>query len=140
VDLAERLVPGLLLRAHAHLLVAMTLLWLKEFARARPRLIVAYRSFAGAPAATSSASRSSSTSSRSADPSPGKAPRRCSSHAAHDQTFESHGMEDYAARATVSEGLAHCALEDHEAAVHAYRARAACLRAVSDSGAITSAR
>ena len=120
VDLAERLVPGLLLRAHAHLLVAMTLLWLKEFARARPRLIVAYRSFARAGAGEISfALVEHIESQRRSLSGEGASALLLATRARN--TFESHGMEDYAARATVSEGLAHCALGDHEAAVLSYR-------------------
>jgi len=118
--LPERLVPRLLLRAHAHLLLAITLLWLKEFSRARAHLIVAYRSFARADAdeasfalveAVEAQRRSLAGDGRTALALARRARR----------TFESYVMEDNAARATVIEGLAHCALNDHEEAVRAYR-------------------
>jgi tetratricopeptide (TPR) repeat protein len=117
---AERLVPRLMLRAHAHLLMAMTFLWLKEFSRARAQLIVAYRSFARAGAQeisfalvefVESQRRSLAGDGRTALP----LARRAR------QTFEDHGMEDYAARALVAEGLAHSILENHEEAVGTYR-------------------
>jgi tetratricopeptide (TPR) repeat protein len=98
----------------------MGLLWLKEYSRARPHLIMAYRSFARAGAdelsfalveQIESQRRSLSGDGRSAL----LLVRRAR------KTFEAHGMEDYAARAMVCEGLAHCALEAHEEAVLAFR-------------------
>jgi tetratricopeptide (TPR) repeat protein len=118
---AGRLAPRLLLRAHAHLLLAITLLWFKEFSRARAHLIVAYRSFASAGAQDISFALVELTESQRRSLSGEGRTSQALARRARD-TFEGLGMEDYAARATVAEGLAHCALEEHEDAVRAYRA------------------
>lgn len=120
-ELVEGLVPRLVLRGQAHLLLATTLLWLKEFSRARAHLIVAYRSFAGAGADEISFALveffESQRRSLSGD---GRSALALARRAR--ETFEGYGMDDYAARATVAEGLAHWALEEDEEAVRAYRA------------------
>jgi tetratricopeptide (TPR) repeat protein len=109
-----------MLRAHAHLLLAMALLWLKEFSRARRHLIVAYNSFAraGADEVSFALVETIESQRRSLSGEGGTAlllaRRAC-------KTFESYGMDDYAARATVTEGLAHCALDADEEAVSSYR-------------------
>jgi tetratricopeptide (TPR) repeat protein len=119
-ELAERLVPRLMLRAHAHLLLAMTLLWLKEFARARAHLIVAYRSFARAGADEISFALVENIESQRRSFSGEGRTGLLLARRAH-ETFEAYGMDDYAARATVTEGVAHWGLEEYEDAVRAYR-------------------
>lgn len=119
-NLAERLVPRLMLRAHAHLLLAMTLLWLKEFSRARAHLIVAYRSFARAGAdEISFALVENIESQRRSFSDEGRTGLLLARRAR--TTFYAYGMDDYAARATVTEGVAHWSLGEYEDAVRAYR-------------------
>jgi tetratricopeptide (TPR) repeat protein len=119
-ELGESLVPRLMLRAHAHLLQAITLLWLKEFSRARAHSIVAYRSFARAGAQEISfALVEFVESQRRSLSGEGRTALALARRAR--ETFESHGMEDYAARAVVTEALAHDAVGDFENAVSAFR-------------------
>jgi tetratricopeptide (TPR) repeat protein len=119
-ELAEGLVPRFMLRAHAHLLLAMALLWLKEFSRARRHLIVAYNSFARAGADdVSFALVENIESQRRSFSGEGRTGLLLARRAR--KTFSSYGMEDYTARATVSEGVAHWSLDEWEEAVTAYR-------------------
>ena len=112
--LARALVPRLMLRAQAHLLLAIASLWTKEFSRARAHLVVAYRSFArAAPRKTSLAIVEIVESQRRSLTGEGATALVLARRAR--ETFEAHAMEDYAARARVAEGLAHAMLGEHEA-------------------------
>ena len=119
-ELAERLVPRLVLRGQAHTLLGMACLWTQEAARGRAHLIVAYRSFArGGADEVSLALVELIESQRRALSGHGGSSlalaRRCR------QTFEERGISDYAARAVNAEGLAHTVLEQHEKALQAFR-------------------
>jgi tetratricopeptide (TPR) repeat protein len=117
---AELMVSRLTLRAQAHLLVAVACLWLNEFSRARAHLIVAYRSFAsGSCDETSLAQVELAEAQRRGLAHEGLGALVLARRAR--QTFEAEGLEDYAARARVAEGLAYCALDRQEDAVRAYR-------------------
>ena len=96
-DAAERAVPKLTLRAHAHMLLAIASLWTKEFSRARSHLVVAYRSFASGGSEMSLAVVEVVEAQRRALTGEG-APALALARRAR-ETFEAQGMEDYAARA-----------------------------------------
>lgn len=117
--LAERLVPRLLLRAQARLLLGIACLWAKEFSRAAGHLLMAYRAFARAGGdATSLAIVEMCESQRRALADEGGTAlllaRRCR------VTFEELGLEDMTARAMVAEGMAFNALGRQDEAVAAY--------------------
>lgn len=119
-DLAERLVPTLVLRGHAHNLLAIACQWTQEATRGRAHLVVAYRSFARAGADdVSLALVELAEATRRALVGEGATAlalaRRCRA------TFVEREMTDYAARATNAEALAHSALQQHEQAVRAFR-------------------
>jgi len=98
----------------------MAFLWLKEFAQARPHVIVAYRSFARADAQdVSFALVEHFESQRRSLTGEGRTALVLARRAR--ETFEDLGMEDYTARTMVAEGLAQWAMENHEDAVRAYR-------------------
>jgi tetratricopeptide (TPR) repeat protein len=118
-DSAERMVPKLTLRAHAHMLLAIASLWTKEFSRARSHLVVAYRSFGSSAQETSLALVELNEAQRRALTGEGSSALALARRAR--ETFEAQGMEDYAARARVAEGLAHSMLEEPEEALEAFR-------------------
>ena len=120
-DVAERMVPKLTLRAHAHLLLAIASLWTKEFSRARSHLVVAYRSLSLASGAsqTSLAVVEIGEAQRRALTGEGASALALARRAR--ETFEAHEMEDYAARARATEGVAHAVLEEPEEALEAFR-------------------
>lgn len=118
-DAAERSVPKLTLRAHAHMLLAIASLWTKEFSRARSHLVVAYRSFGPSAQETSLALVELNESQRRALTGEGASALVLARRAR--DTFEAQGMEDYVARARVAEGLAHAMLEEPEKALEAFR-------------------
>lgn len=118
-DTAERMVPKLTLRAHAHMLLAIASLWTKEFSRARSHLVVAYRSFAPGAQETSLALVELAEAQRRALTGDGASALALARRAR--ETFEAQEMEDYAARASVAEGLAHAMLEEPEEALQAFR-------------------
>jgi tetratricopeptide (TPR) repeat protein len=117
---AELMVPNVTLRAQAHLLLAIACLWTNRFSRARAHLVVAYRGFAaGGGDETKLAVVELAEAQRRAlsyEPLPALALTR----RAH-ETFQDRGLDDYAARARVIEGLAFYALHRDEDAVRAYR-------------------
>ena len=119
-DAAERAVPKLTLRAHAHLLLAIASLWTQEFSRARSHLVVAYRSFAPGGQETSMALVELAEAQRRALIGEGASALALAKRAR--ETFEAQEMEDYAARASVAEGMALGWMDRHEEALEAYRA------------------
>jgi tetratricopeptide (TPR) repeat protein len=118
-DAAERMVPKLTLRAHAHMLLAIASLWTKEFSRARSHLVVAYRSFGPSAQETSLALVELNEAQRRALTGEGPSALALAKRAR--ETFEAQGMEDYAARARAAEGLAHIMLKEPEEALEALR-------------------
>jgi tetratricopeptide (TPR) repeat protein len=117
---AELVVPRVVLRAQAHLLLALACLWTTRYSRARAHLIVAYRGFAaGGGDETKLALVELAEAQRRAlsrEPLPAVALTRRAR-----ETFEDRGLDDYAARASVVEGLALYALDRDEDAIRAYR-------------------
>jgi tetratricopeptide (TPR) repeat protein len=117
---AEGMVPRLALRAQAHLLLAISCLWTNRYLRARAHLIVAYRGFA----------EGGGDETRLAFVELAEAQRRALSHEPLTaialarrarETFADRGVEDYAARTWVAEGLALYELDRDEEALRAYR-------------------
>jgi tetratricopeptide (TPR) repeat protein len=120
VSLAERAVPLLFLRGQAHELAAQAYLWTKEFARARRHLVLAYHCIGWSTGdETSLAIVELVESQRRSFTNDGKGALLLAARA--HATFESLGLEDLAARATVGEGLALFILDRQEDAVAAYR-------------------
>lgn len=117
---AERMVPKLTLRAHAHMLLAIASLWTREYSRARSHLVVAYRSFATAGQETSLALVELAEAQRRALTSEGPSALALAKRSR--ETFEAQEMEDYAARASVAEGMALVSMDQREEALQAYRA------------------
>jgi tetratricopeptide (TPR) repeat protein len=117
---AESMVPRLALRAQAHLLLAICCLWTHRYSRARAHLIVAYRGFA----------EGGGDETKLAVVELAEAQRRALSHEPLSaiplarrarETFADRGMDDYAARTWVAEGLALYELDRNEDALRAYR-------------------
>ena len=116
---AQLMVPRLALRAQAHLLLAISCLWTNRYSRARAHLIVAYRGFA----------EGGGDETRLAFVELAEAQRRALSHEPLSaiplarrarETFADRGMDDYAARTWVAEGLALYELDRDEDALRAY--------------------
>ena len=118
-DEADLMVPRVALRAQAHLLLAIACLWTNRYSRARAHLIVAYRGFAvGGGDETKLAFVELAEAQRRAlshEPLPAITLARRAR-----ETFTDRGLEDYAARASVAEGLALYALNRDEDALRAY--------------------
>jgi tetratricopeptide (TPR) repeat protein len=117
---AERMVSRDVLRAQAHLLTAMACMWTKDFTRARKSLLVAYRAFARAGGDEAALAHVELV----------EAQRRAFVHESEsaltlarraEATFESHGLEDLAARAIGAQGLAYSDLGQEEDALAAFR-------------------
>ena len=120
-DDAESMVPRLALRAQAHLLLAISCLWTNRYSRARAHLVVAYRGFA----------EGGGDETKLAFVELAEAQRRALSHEPLSaiplarrarKTFGDRGLDDYAARTLVAEGLALYELDRDEDALRAYRA------------------
>jgi tetratricopeptide (TPR) repeat protein len=117
---AERLVPALVLRAQSRLLQGVACLWNKDYSEARTHFAAAYRSFArGGADVTSLAAVELAESQRRGLAGEGAAALTLARRAR--QTFEEIGLEDYAARGMVAEGLALSALGRPREAVTCYR-------------------
>lgn len=117
---AERLVPTLVLRGQARLLLGVALLWSKDYSESRNHFVAAYRSFVrGGADLTSLAAVELAESQRRGLAEEGASALTLARRAR--QTFEEIGLEDYAARAMVAEGLALTALGRSEEAVASYR-------------------
>ena len=119
-DDADLMVPRLALRAQAHLLLAISCLWTNRYSRARAHLIVAYRGFA----------EGGGDETKLAFVELAEAQRRALSHEPLSavtlarrarETFADRGLDDYAARTWVAEGLALYELDRDEDALRAYR-------------------
>jgi tetratricopeptide (TPR) repeat protein len=117
---AERMVPRAALRAQAHLLLAIAHLWTSRYSRASAHLMVAYRGFAAG----------GGDETKLALVELAEAQRRALSHEPVGaialvrrarETFADRGLDDYVARASVAEGLALAALNQHDEALRAYR-------------------
>jgi tetratricopeptide (TPR) repeat protein len=119
-DSADALVPALVLRGQARLLLGIAGLWNKDYSEAKTHFAAAYRSFArGGADVTSLASVELAEAQRRGLAEEGPAALSLARRAR--ETFEELGLEDYAARATVAEGLALAALGRLEEAVASYR-------------------
>lgn len=117
---AERLVPGLVLRAQARLLLGISCLWTEEFSEAKRHFSVAYRSFGrGGADLMSLASVELAEAQRRGLAHDGASALVLARRAM--KTFEEIGLDAYAARAMVAEGLALHALDRQEEAVASYR-------------------
>lgn len=117
---ADAMVPRLALRAQAHLLLAISCLWTNRYSRARAHLTVAYRGFA----------EGGGDETKLAFVELAEAQRRALSHEPLSavalarrarETFADRGLDDYAARTWVAEGLALYELGRDENALLAYR-------------------
>jgi tetratricopeptide (TPR) repeat protein len=119
-DKAEQYVPGLLLTAQAHLLAGQACIWIGEFERASTHLTLAYRSFAQSGRdETSLATVEHIESQRRSFTGRGREGLLLAKRAT--ATFEAMGLEEMAARAKVSQGLALFELDEQEEAVRTYR-------------------
>ncbi|HTO75182.1 MAG TPA: tetratricopeptide repeat protein [Thermoanaerobaculia bacterium] len=117
---AERMVPRLVLRGHAHLLAGQACLWTREFERARSHLELAYRSLArGGAEEMTLAMVEVVESQRRSFLGRGREALVLASRAR--ATFEAWSLEDEAARARVAAGLAYFDLGDQESALREYR-------------------
>lgn len=117
---AEQIVPRLVLRGQAHLLAGQACNWTKEFEQARSHLDLAYRSFArGGADETSLAIVEHIESQRRSFVGKGEEALILARRA--ERTFEELGLEDLAARARGSEGVALAGLDRDEEAVDRYR-------------------
>lgn len=117
---AEVSVPWNVLRAQAHVLVALSCMWTKEFTQAGAHLLLANRLFGHAGDNTGVAIVELTEAQRRAFTHDGRTALVLARRAR--ATFEAYGLEDLAARAMVAEGLAHFALNQQEDAVRSYRA------------------
>ena len=116
----EQMVPLVVLRAQAHLLIGMACMWKRDYGRGQANLVAAYRCFArGGGDETSLAHVELVEAQRRAFVHEGAAglvlARRA--HA----TFEERGLEDMAARAIGAQGLAYSTLGREEEAVDCFR-------------------
>lgn len=117
---AEGMVPNLILRAQARALLGTSCLWTKQFAAAHEHFLAAYRSFArGGGDLTSLALVEHLESQRRGLAGDGESALVLATRAR--ETFEAAGLEDYAARTMVSQGIALHALDRQEEAVASYR-------------------
>jgi tetratricopeptide (TPR) repeat protein len=117
---AEQMVPWSALWVQAHVLAAQAHLWTKQFQKSRAHLVTAYRALArGDGDETSFAYIELIESQRRFFSGEPDAALALASRARH--TFDSYGLEDLAARATVAEGLALRGLGRFEDAVQRYR-------------------
>jgi tetratricopeptide (TPR) repeat protein len=117
---AERQVPRLLLAGQAHMLAGQACIWTGDFEKAQTHLRLAYRSFAqGGGDETSLALVEHIESQRRSFVGKGREALVLAKRAT--ATFEAMGLEDLAARAKVSQGLAFFDLDQQEDAVKTYR-------------------
>jgi tetratricopeptide (TPR) repeat protein len=115
----EQVLPWVLLWGQAHVLAAQSYLWTKDFEHAGSSLRVAYRAFGLTGDETNLAIVELNESQRRSFIGRGRSARILARRARG--TFEDRGLDDLAAQALVTEGLAFYDLDMQEEAVAAYR-------------------